>query len=297
MRAFPGSRGIVDGINWCRENADDEDIKKAAEKAKKQFAGQEIMGKKLGVIGLGAIGAKVANSGVDLGMDVYGYDPYLSVNAAWSLKSEVKHVVDVEDIYRTCDYITIHVPALDSTKGMINEKACSLMQDGVVFLNFARDTLVDAPAMTAALESGKVACYITDFATPAVMKMKNTIVTPHLAASTAEAEENCAKMATLEIVDYIENGNIAHSVNYPACDMGSSAGVDGRIAVLHANEPKLASQITAAFGDAGINIANMVNASRGESAYTLIDLDQAPSDEIVAGLEGIGGVRRVRIIK
>lgn len=294
---FLGSRGIVDGINWCRENADDEDIKKAAEKAKKQFAGQEIMGKKLGVIGLGAIGAKVANSGVDLGMDVYGYDPYLSVNAAWSLKSEVKHVVDVEDIYRTCDYITIHVPALDSTKGMINEKACSLMQDGVVFLNFARDTLVDAPAMTAALESGKVACYITDFATPAVMKMKNTIVTPHLAASTAEAEENCAKMATLEIVDYIENGNIAHSVNYPACDMGSSAGVDGRIAVLHANEPKLASQITAAFGDAGINIANMVNASRGESAYTLIDLDQAPSDEIVAGLEGIGGVRRVRIIK
>lgn len=292
---FLGSRGIADGIAWCRANADDENINKSAEKAKKQFAGHEVMGKKLGVIGLGAIGAKVANTGIDLGMDVYGYDPYLSVNAAWSLKSEVHHVLDVEDIYRTCDYITIHVPALESTIGMIDEKACSLMQDGVVFLNFARDTLVDADALAAALDSGKVACYITDFATPAVMKMKNAIALPHLGASTAEAEENCATMAASELMDYIENGNITHSVNYPACDMGPVPAAGGRIAILHANEPNLASQITAAVGEAGVNIANMTNKSRGESAYTLIDLDQAAPEAVIAKLEGIGGVRRVRV--
>lgn len=292
-----GSRGIVDGIEWCRENAGDENIAKAAEKAKKAFAGREIFGKKLGVIGLGAIGAQVANTAIDLGMDVYGYDPYVSVGAAWRMSSDVHHVTNLEDIYRECDYITIHVPAMEGTIGMIDEHACSLMKDGAVFLNFSRDTLVDNAAMAAALESGKIHAYVTDFAVPAVMQMKGAIVLPHLGASTAEAEDNCAIMAVRELVDYIDNGNIKNSVNYPVCDMGVCPEGAGRVAVLHDNIPNMVSQITNAFGEAGVNIDNLMNKSKGDHAYTMLDLSELAPAEVVAKLEGIEGVRRVRVVR
>lgn len=291
-----GSRGIVEGIEWCRENADDENIAKAAEKAKKAFAGREILGKKLGVIGLGAIGAQVANTAIDLGMDVYGYDPYVSVGAAWRMSSDVHHVTNLDDIYRECDYITIHVPAVEGTIGMIDERACSLMKDGAVFLNFSRDTLVNNEAMASALKSGAVHAYITDFATPEVMKMEGAIVLPHLGASTAEAEDNCAMMAVRELVDYIENGNIVNSVNYPACDMGACPKGAGRIAVFHENIPNTVSQITNVFGAGGVNIENLTNKSKGDHAYTLLDLSQPAPEEAITKLRGVEGVRRVRVV-
>ena len=292
-----GSRGIVDGIAWCRDNADDPNIGKAAEKAKKAFAGREIQGKKLGVIGLGAIGALVANAAIDLGMDVYGYDPYVSVGAAWRLSSSVRHVTNLDDLLRECDYITIHVPAMEGTIGMIDERACSLMKDGAVFLNFSRDTLVNDEAMAAALAADKVGTYVTDFANPAVMKMERAIVLPHLGASTAEAEDNCAVMAVRQTMDYLENGNIVNSVNYPACDMGPCPAEGGRVAVLHANVPNMISQITNVFGDAGVNIDNLTNKARGEAAYTLLDLNAAAPDAAVEKLAAIEGVRRVRVVK
>lgn len=291
-----GSRGIVEGINWTRDNADDPDIAKKAEKAKKQFAGREILGKKLGVIGLGAIGAKVANAAIDLGMDVYGYDPYVSVKAAWNISSAVHHITDLVELCGTCDYLTIHVPAMDSTKGMINAEAIAAMQPGTVFLNFSRDTLVDGDAMAAALAEGRVARYITDFATPDVMKMEHALVLPHLGASTAEAEDNCAVMATNELMDYIDNGNITNSVNFPAVNAGVPAEGNGRIAVLHGNTPNMVGQITAILAKAGANIANMANASRGEAAYTLIDTDAPVDEDVQVDLAAIEGVRRVRII-
>ncbi len=295
-----GSRDIAGGIAWCRHNAADENIAKAAEKAKKAFAGREVKGKKLGVIGLGAIGAEVANIAIDLGMDVYGYDPYVSVGAAWRISSAVHHVTNLDDIFRTCDYMTIHVPAMEGTIGMIDERACSLMKDGAVFLNFSRDTLVDNAAMAAALDSGKVHAYITDFATPEVMKMERAIVLPHLGASTAEAEDNCAMMAVRELMDYLENGNIANSVNYPACDMGPVPDGLRRVAVLHANVPNAIARITNVFGDAGVNIENMMNKARGENAYTMLDLDAGTPghpDDAIERLSAIEGVRRVRVVK
>ena len=294
------SRGIVDGIAWCRDNADDPNIGKAAEKAKKAFAGREIKGKKLGVIGLGAIGAEVANAAIDLGMSVYGYDPYVSVGAAWRLSSSVRHIKNIDDILRTCDYITIHVPAMEGTIGMIDERACSLMKDGVVFLNFSRDTLVNDEAMAAALASGKVGAYVTDFANAAVMQMDNALVLPHLGASTAEAEDNCAVMAVREIMDYLENGNILNSVNYPACDMGPVPDGLRRVAVLHANVPNAIAQITNVFGDAGVNIENMVNKARGDNAYTMLDVAAGTPghpDDAIDRLAAIEGVRRVRVVK
>lgn len=295
-----GSRGIVDGIAWCRENAEDPTIGKSAEKAKKAFAGNEIKGKKLGIIGLGAIGAEVANAAINLDMDVYGYDPYVSVGAAWRLSPQVHHVTNLDDIFRTCDYITIHVPAMEGTIGMVDAHACDLMQEGTVFLNFSRDTLVDSAAMTQALESGKVACYITDFATPEVMKMKNAIVLPHLGASTEEAEDNCAVMAVQEIMDYIERGTIRNSVNFPACDMGAVPEGLRRVAVLHANVPNALTSITEVFGDAGVNIVEVANKSRGEHAYTLLDLDAGNPghpDDAIDRLAAIDKVYRVRVVK
>ena len=262
--------------------------------------GVEVKGKKLGVIGLGAIGAEVANIAIDLGMDVYGYDPYVSVGAAWRISSAVHHVTNLDDIFRTCDYMTIHVPAMEGTIGMIDERACSLMKDGAVFLNFSRDTLVDNAAMAAALDSGKVHAYITDFATPEVMKMERAIVLPHLGASTAEAEDNCAMMAVRELMDYLENGNIANSVNYPACDMGSVPDGLRRVAVLHANVPNAIARITNVFGDAGVNVENMTNKARGENAYTMLDLDAGTPghpDDAIERLSAIEGVRRVRVVK
>lgn len=292
-----GSRGIVEGIEWCRQNADDEGIAKAAEKAKKAFAGREIKGKKLGVIGLGAIGAEVANAALGLGMEVYGYDPYVSVGAAWRISSSVKHVTDLDDIFRSCDYLTIHVPAMEGTIGMVDDRACSLMKDGAVFLNFSRDTLVNNEAMAKALESGKVHAYLTDFAVPGVVNMKGAIVLPHLGASTAEAEDNCAAMAVNELMDYIENGNITHSVNYPACDMGVCPEGAGRVAVFHQNVPNMISQITTAFGEGSVNIANLTNKARGDFSYTLIDTDHTVPESVITKLGDIEGVRRVRVVQ
>ncbi len=293
---FLAARDIAGGIDWVKANKGDENIAKTAEKEKKNFAGTEIQGKKLGVIGLGAIGVKVANTAIALGMDVYGYDPYLSVNAAWSLNREVHHVEKVEDIYQTCDYITIHVPLLDSTKGMIGREAISMMKDGVVVLNFARDLLVAETDMIEALKNGKVARYVSDFPNPTTAGADGCIVIPHLGASTEESEDNCAVMAVAELMDYLENGTIRNSVNYPACDMGPCNNA-GRIAVFHKNIANMITQFTAVIGAEKINISDMTNKSKGEYAYTLLDLDDIPTDSLVGKLKAIDGVYRVRIIK
>ncbi len=292
---FLASRDIVGGIAWCKENKEDANIAKSAEKAKKAFAGCEIKGKKLGVIGLGAIGAEVANTAIALGMEVYGYDPYISVNAAWRLSREVKHVTSLDTICQECDYITLHVPAVDSTKGMINKVAIDQMKDGVVLLNFARDILVNEDDLAEALKSGKVKKYVTDFANPKSVNMKNTIVIPHLGASTEESEDNCAKMAVCEIMDYLENGNIRNSVNYPACDMGVKKTAC-RVAVLHMNIPNMIGQITGVLAAGKINISDMTNKSRDKFAYTLMDLEHTPDDIMVQKLNAIEGVLRVRLI-
>ena len=266
------SRDLVGGIEWCLANKDDENIAKTAEKQKKNFAGTEISGKKLGVIGLGAIGVLVANAATNLGMEVYGYDPYISVNAAWSLSGTVKHIANIEDIYRECDFITIHVPLLENTKKMINEDAISKMKPNAIVLNFARDLLVDEEAMVKALEEGRVKHYVTDFANPTVVGKKGCIVTPHLGASTAESEDNCAIMAVREIRDYLENGNIVHSVNYPDCSMGACTTA-GRIAVLHRNVKGIITQLTAVTADADVNVADMTTKAKGDYAYSLMDID------------------------
>lgn len=290
------ARDIVGGIEWVKASADNADIAKAAEKEKKNFAGTEIMGKKLGVIGLGAIGVKVANAAIALGMDVYGYDPYLSVNAAWNLSRSVKHVLNVDDIYAECDYITIHVPLLDSTKGMINAVSIAKMKEGVVILNFARDLLANEKDVLEGIESGKIARYVCDFPNPVTAGRKGCIVIPHLGASTEESEDNCAVMAVEEMMDYLENGNIRNSVNYPACDMGVCTKA-GRVAVFHKNIANMITQFTAEFGKAGINISDMTNKSRGEVAYTLLDVESRPTKEIIEALEKISGVFRVRVVK
>lgn len=291
---FLGARDVVGGIEWVKANKDDENIAKSAEKAKKAFAGSEIMGKKLGVIGLGAIGVLVANAAVHLGMEVYGYDPYISVANAWHLSKHIKHAKNVEEIYKECDYITVHVPALADTKGMIGEDAIAMMKDGVVVLNFSRDVLVDSAAMIKGLQSGKVKRYVTDFATPEIVDVKNAVVIPHLGASTAEAEDNCAVMAAEEIRDFLENGNIKNSVNYPNCDMGVRRKV--RITILHKNILNMIGQFTAILTKENINIADMINKSRGEYAYTMLDVDSEVKDTVVEELEKVEGVRKVRVI-
>ncbi len=289
------SRDIIGGNQWVQQNKEDADIAKSAEKAKKAFAGQEIKGKKLGVIGLGAIGQLVANAAIALGMEVYGYDPYLSVNAAWNLSSKVKHIVNIEDIYKECNFITIHVPAMDSTKGMVNKEAFDMMQDGTVIINCARDILVDEAAIGEALASGKVKKYVTDFPNATTAGMEGAIVIPHLGASTEEAEDNCAVMAVHEIVDYIENGNIINSVNYPNCDMGTCKTA-GRVAVCHKNVPAVISKITSVMGDEGINIEEMSNKSRGDYAYSMLDISEPASDSVVDKLSAIDGVIKVRVV-
>ena len=293
---FLAARDVVGGIRWCRENEENPDIAKATEKSKKAFAGHEIRGKKLGVIGLGAIGAEVANAAAALGMEVYGYDPFISVNAAWMLNRDVKHITSVDTIYQECDYITIHVPATADTKGMINKEKLDEMKDGVVVLNFARDVLVNDQDMAAALESGKVARYVTDFPNPNSVHMKNTIVIPHLGASTEESEDNCAKMAVKELTDYLENGNIKNSVNYPNCDMGICQ-TESRVAVLHLNIPNMIGQVTGTVAGQGVNISDMTNKSRDKYAYTLLDLEGRPTEETIEKLKAIQGVLRVRVVK
>ena len=290
------SRDILGGIEWVKENASDPTIAKTAEKAKKAFAGTEILGKKLGVIGLGAIGQKIANSAVDLGMEVYGFDPYLSVDAALRLSSDVKVCKNVETIYKECDFITIHVPALDSTKGMINAEAIALMKKGVIVINCARDVLVNEPDMLAALEAGKVRKYVTDFPNATTAGKKGCIVIPHLGASTEEAEDNCAIMAVKEMRDFIENGNIVNSVNFPACSLGP-ATKPARLAICHKNVANMIGTFTSILGEAKVNIDAIANKSRGDVAYTLIDADAPVPAEVVAKLEASDAVTRVRVIK
>lgn len=290
------ARDITGGIKWCQDNKDDENIAKSGEKAKKAFAGTEIKGKKLGIIGLGAIGVLVANAANRLGMDVYGCDPYLSVEHALNMSRDVTMVKTNEELYEMCDYLTVHVPLLDSTKGMFNKEAFDKMKDGVVLLNFSRDTLVNEDDIKVALESGKVAKYVVDFPNPTTVKLPNTTVTPHLGASTQESEDNCAKMAVSEIRDFMENGNIKNSVNYPNCDAGVCQ-TTGRITIAHKNVPNMLSQFTTLFSKDGVNIENMVNKSRGNFAYTILDICSDSTDEVVKELEALDGVIRVRVIK
>lgn len=290
------ARDITGGIKWCQDNKDDENIAKSGEKAKKAFAGTEIKGKKLGIIGLGAIGVLVANAANRLGMDVYGCDPYLSVEHALNMSRDVTMVKTNEELYEMCDYLTVHVPLLDSTRGMFNKEAFDKMKDGVVLLNFSRDTLVNEDDIKVALESGKVAKYVVDFPNPTTVKLPNTTVTPHLGASTQESEDNCAKMAVSEIRDFMENGNIKNSVNYPNCDAGVCQTA-GRITIAHKNVPNMLSQFTTLFSKDGVNIENMVNKSRGNFAYTILDICSDSTDEVVKELEALDGVIRVRVIK
>ena len=290
------ARDVVGGINWCMSEKDNADIAKAAEKQKKNYAGTELAGKKLGVIGLGAIGIKVANTARHFGMEVYGYDPYISVNAAWNLSRDVKHINDPETIYRECDYITIHVPLMDATKKMISAEAIAMMKPTAVVLNFARDLLVDEEAMVAALGEGKVRKYVSDFANPMTAGKPGCIVIPHLGASTEESEDNCAVMAVQEIRDYMENGNIKNSVNYPSCDMGVCQTAS-RIAFLHKNAKGTIGTFTACLGDAGVNIDNMSNKSKGDFAYTMMDVDAPVPADVVEKMSNLPGVFKARVIK
>lgn len=289
------SRKVVPAIAWAKTLKGEGDmVGKLVEKGKSAFAGPEIAGKKLGVIGLGAIGVLVANAARALGMEVYGYDPFLSVDTAWKLSRDVHHAVDLETIYKECDYITVHVPLLPDTKGMLNADAFAVMKDGVRVLNFARDGLVNSADMLAALESGKVAAYVVDFPTEEMLDVENVIAIPHLGASTPESEDNCAVMAADELKDYLENGNILHSVNFP--DVQAPRAAANRICVLHKNVPNMLAQISAVVSAAGINIASMVNKSKKDYAYTLLDVEGAPAAATLDGITGIDGVIRVRSI-
>ena len=291
-----GSRDVVGGIDWVKSIKDEGDVAKKVEKGKSKFAGNEIMGKKLGVIGLGAIGGPVANSAIKLGMTVYGCDPYISIDAAWHLDSGIIHAKTREEIYANCDIITLHVPLLDSTEKMINAETLAMMKDGVIILNFARDRLVDDDAMEAALKSGKVKRYITDFPNDRTAGMEGVVAIPHLGASTEESEDNCAKMAVRQVMNYLENGNIINSVNYPNCDMGVCTK-PGRLTILHKNIPNTISRFTTAVASYNINISDMLNRSKGEYACTMLDLDEATPAGLAEEMEKLEGVFRVRVIR
>ena len=291
-----GARDIAGGIEWVHENRDDANIAKDMEKSKKLFAGTEIKGKTLGVIGLGAIGIEVANAAYALGMDVVGYDPFLSVSSALRLSRAVRVVTNVDELYRCSDYITIHVPLLDSTRESMNAQAFAKMKDGVVILNYARDLLVCDDDMAAALESGKVRRYMTDFPNAKTAQMKNVVATPHLGASTAESEENCAVMAVNELREFLEDGCIRNSVNYPSCDLPPE-DCACRICIMNVNKPNMIVKFTSLLSDQGINIPNMANKSRGEAAYTLIDCDTMPDEDVIEALKKIPGVKSVRVIR
>lgn len=290
-----GSRDVIGGINWVQSIKDTPDVAKQVEKGKSKFAGHEIKGKSLGVIGLGAIGGPLANAARKLGMTVYGCDPYISIDAAWHLDSHIIPVKTRDEIYANCDIITLHVPLLDDTKKMINRDAIAQMKDGVVILNFARDLLVDDDALEEALKSGKVSRYITDFPNDRTAGMEGVVAIPHLGASTEESEDNCAKMAVKQVMDFLENGNIVNSVNYPNCDMGICSKA-ARVTILHKNIPNTLSQFTSVFANENINISDLMNRSRGEYAYTMLDLDSIPSADAIEKLRKIDGVIRVRQI-
>ena len=290
------SRGIVPSMDWVRAHADDPDIFTEAERAKKAFVGRELRGKRIGVVGLGNVGSKVANAAVDLGMDVYGYDPFISVEHAWALNREVQRVGTLEDLCRGCDYLTLHVPSKADTVGMISAEQLSLLAPDAVLINFARETIIDEDAVDAALRAGTLARFACDFATPKTVAMPRTFITTHSGAGTAEAEANCADMAISELKDYLENGNIAHSVNYPACSMGKARAAS-RIACLHANVPNMIGQITAILAKDNANVQRMVNESAGENAYTMFDTDEHLDDATIDALKEIPSMYRVRVIK
>lgn len=290
------SRDIYGGVEWVRGNADKSDISKLAEKAKKNFAGHEISGKTLGVIGLGAIGVRVANAAVSLGMNVLGYDPYLSLKSAWMLSPMIKHADTAEEVYAASDFITIHVPAMESTKNMINAQALSKMKRGIKILNFARDVLVDEEALREALTSGQVSKYISDFPNAVSANLPNSIILPHLGASTEEAEDNCAVMAAVQLQDYLDNGNITNSVNFPELNAGV-CGAEARVEILHRNIPNMLSQITSFFGRNELNIENLVNKAKGKYACTLLDISHKMPDDTTERLKEINGVLRVRRVK
>lgn len=293
---FLASRKIIPSIEWVKATLKgDENFSKSVEKGKSAFAGPEIKGKKLGVIGLGAIGVLVANSAKSLGMEVYGYDPYLSVDAAWNLSRSVKHVVSLDEIFATCDYITLHVPLNDSTKGVINTVNIAKMKDNVRILNFARGELVDTNDIIKALSEGKVASYVTDFGNEALLDANGAIVIPHLGASTPESEDNCAVMAVNEISDFLENGNITNSVNFPSVSVPRTA--KSRVTIIHKNIPNVISRITSAVASENVNIDNMVNKSKGEYAYTMIDTDTDINEQAISAITALDEVIRVRVIK
>ena len=289
------ARDIIGGVNWVQEYEEEGDIAKITEKKKKAFAGTEIQGKKLGVIGLGAIGVLVANAAVHLGMEVYGYDPFVSVDSAWRLSRSIYHAQTVDEIYKECDYITVHVPATKETTGMIDKNAVSLMKKGVVILNFARDVMVNQEDIVDALVSEKVRCYVSDFPTKEIVGVRGAIVIPHLGASTEESEDNCAEMAAAEVKDFLENGNITHSVNFPDCDMGEK-GKGPRVTILHRNIPNMLGQFTGLMAEKGINISVMTNKSRKGYAYTMMDVDADIPAEVETQLAAVDGVLKVRVL-
>lgn len=290
------SRGVVQSMQWVHAHAEDPNIQVDAEKAKKAFVGRELKGKRIGVVGLGNVGSKVANAAVDLGMDVYGYDPFISVEHAWALSQSVQRVGTLEDLCRGCDYLTVHVPSKADTIGMIDEEMLGLLKPGAVLINYARETIVDEGAVDAALRGGRLSWFSTDFATPGTVKMPNTFITTHSGAGTGEAEANCADMAISELKDYLENGNIANSVNYPSCSMGKARAAS-RIACLHANVPNMIGQITAILAKDNANVQRMVNESAGENAYTMFDTDEHLEQGTIDALKQIPAIYRVRVIK
>ncbi|MBO7344456.1 MAG: 3-phosphoglycerate dehydrogenase [Clostridia bacterium] len=291
------SRNIINASDWVKTlKGQGDEIGKLVEKGKSNFAGCEIKGKKLGVIGLGAIGALVANSALDLGMDVYGYDPFLSVGAALRLSSKVKIVKELNDIAKNCDYVTIHIPYIaDQNKGIINSGFIRKMKDGAVIINCARGELVDNPSIIKATESGKIAKYVVDFPAEELIGAKNVVCIPHLGASTEEAEDNCAIMAAKQLIDYIENGNIVNSVNYPTCSMPRTT--DNRLVILHKNAHNMLAQITGTVGNEGINISNLTNQSKGDYAVTILDVDNEVSARSIVHISRVDGIIRVRVIK
>lgn len=290
------SRDVLGGIHWCREHADDENVYKEAEKAKKAFVGHEVVGKRIGIIGLGAIGSHVADSCISLGMEVYGYDPYLSIDNAWNMSRKVHRMDNLNDLCNGCDYLTVHVPGVESTKNLITAEQLDLLNPGAVVLNYARDGIINEDDMAAALKSQRVGRYLTDFATPAVLHMDGAVVTPHAGAGTVEAEDNCAHMAVAEVKDYLENGNIKNAVNFPSCTMGTCASA-GRFACMHSNTPNTIGQITSILGGSKVNIQRMANEARGDIAYTMIDVDGPVEADVYAKLRAIPGVWKLRIIK
>ncbi len=288
------SRKVVPGIEWAKTlSGKGAEVGKMVEKGKSSYVGPEIKGKTLGVIGLGAIGAMVANAAESLGMKVIGFDPFMTVDAAWRLSSGVVHAASMDEVFENSDYLTLHMPANDSTNGSINSEAFAKMKDGVRILNFARGSLVNDAHLAVALEEGKVACYVTDFPNDAVLSMENVIAIPHLGASTPESEDNCAVMAAAELREFLENGNIKNSVNFPDCEMPRCGA---RITVTHKNIPNMLSNFSAIVGDKGINIVNMLNKSKKENAYTIMDIEGDVADDIKDAISAIDGVYSVRVI-